>query len=311
MAPSAYRLVAQYRRLPALTSENCANDLCIPKNLSSVRSVLGVTIGDDAPWVIALDLDGTVIHQDGSISEAVASQVRRVAEAGHHVVFATGRSFVTTAPVLAQLVIAPRFVVCCNGAVVLQYAAGGAGTYHRRWVDTFDPTDTLRLIHDRLGDAVYAVEDEVGHHRYAGPLPDDRNNFDGERVEFDDLLHRLATRVVVVAPDCDRDEFLTLVDQMGLHHVSYTVGWTAWLDIAGAGVNKATALERVRTELGIPSERVIAVGDGLNDIEMLSWASQRGRGVAMGQSPAAVLDIATESTGSIQEDGLAQVLAEL
>jgi hypothetical protein len=30
---------------------------------------------------------------------------------------------------------------------------------------------------------------------------------------------------------------------MGLRRVSYTIGWTAWLDIAAVGVNKATAME--------------------------------------------------------------------
>ena len=66
---------------------------------------------------------------------------------------------------------------------------------------------------------------------------------------------------------------------MGLHKVSYNVGWTAWLDIAPDGVNKATGLERVRDELGIPRSRVLAIGDGRNDIDMLEWAaSAAGRG---------------------------------
>ena len=76
---------------------------------------------------------------------------------------------------------------------------------------------------------------------------------------------------------------------MGLHQVSYTVGWTAWLDIAPEGVNKSTALERVRGLLGFYLDRVMAVGDGRNDIEMLQWAAQQGRAVAMGQAPEEVL----------------------
>ena len=63
---------------------------------------------------------------------------------------------------------------------------------------------------------------------------------------------------------------------MGLHHVSYAIGWTAWLDIAPDGVNKATALERVRGWLDLPADRVIAVGDGRNDLEMFAWAGAAG-----------------------------------
>jgi hydroxymethylpyrimidine pyrophosphatase-like HAD family hydrolase len=265
----------------------------------------------DAPWLIALDLDGTVIHRDGSVNEAVARQIRRVAAAGHQVVLATGRSYVATTPVLAKLGVEPRFLVCSNGAVTLQVEPGAPGQYCRRWIESFDPTETLQLIRAQLGDAGFAVEDERGHHRYTGPIPDESMGLDSERVEFDDLLTRPATRVVVIAPGHDRGDFVALVDRIGLHHVTYTVGWTAWLDIARDGVTKATALERVRVALDVPRDRVMAVGDGLNDVEMLSWASKYGCGVAMGQAPAEVIEVATETTGTIDEDGLAQVLARL
>lgn len=274
-----------------------------------MRSVFGVM--PDAPWLIALDLDGTVLHRDGAISEVVLRQIRRVAAAGHQVVLATGRSHVSTAPVLADLDIEPRFLVCSNGAVVLEAEPDAPGRYGRRWVESFDPTETLRLIRAQLGQAGFAVEDERGHHRYAGPIPDESMGLDSERVEFDDLLARPATRVVVIAPGHDRDDFVDLVERIGLHHVTYTVGWTAWLDIARDGVNKATALERVRAELDIPRDRVMAVGDGLNDVEMLSWAAKFGCGVAMGQAPEEVIGVANETAGTIDEDGLAQVLARL
>jgi len=89
------------------------------------------------------------------------------------------------------------------------------------------------------------------------------------------------------------------------------VGWTAWLDIAPDGVNKATALERVRELLGFALTDVVAIGDGRNDIDMLEWASVEGRGVAMGQAPVEVLAAANETTGTDIAGGAAQVLAAL
>ena len=127
-------------------------------------------------------------------------------------------------------------------------------------------------------------------------------------VEFDELLGQQATRVVVISPEHAVEEFLAIVEQMGLHKVSYNVGWTAWLDIAPEGVNKATALERVRGWLGIPRSRVMAVGDGRNDIDMLSGLRNDGRGVAMGQSPDEVLAVANERTGTDVDDGVASLL---
>jgi hydroxymethylpyrimidine pyrophosphatase-like HAD family hydrolase len=76
-------------------------------------------------------------------------------------------------------------------------------------------------------------------------------------------------------------------------------------------VNKATALERVRKGTGIPRSRVIAVGDGRNDIDMLLWAAAEGRAIAMGQAPDEVKAVATHVAEPVVEDGLAQVLNSL
>jgi HAD superfamily hydrolase (TIGR01484 family) len=262
-------------------------------------------------WLVALDIDGTTLHEDGSISDAVIEQVRRLDKAGHQVMLATGRSAATTIPVLERLGITPRFLVCSNGAITLHRDPEAPSGYRREWVECFDAADVLRSIRSHLGNARFAVEDEHGHYRYTEPFPDATIGLDSERVDFDELLKHPATRVVVISPGHEMEDFLAIVEKMGLHRVSYAIGWTAWLDIAAEGVNKATAMERVRVELGIPRERVMAVADGRNDIEMLTWAAESGRGVAMGHSPADVLEVASEVTGTVQEDGLAQALATL
>jgi 5-amino-6-(5-phospho-D-ribitylamino)uracil phosphatase len=267
--------------------------------------------GTDEPWLVALDIDGTTMHEDGSISEAVIAEVHRLAEAGHHVMLATGRSAGATLPVLDHLGISPQFVVCSNGAITMHRDPDAPMGYRRGWIESFDPTEVLLSIRRHLGNARFAVEDEHGYYRYTEKFPDATIGLDSEHVEFDELLRHPATRVVVISPDHDMDEFLELVERMGLHRVSYAIGWTAWLDIAPDGVNKSTAMERVRTELGIPRDRILAVGDGRNDIDLLAWAAEHGRGVAMGQSPDDVLQAAGEVTGTVGEDGLAQVLRTL
>ena len=113
----------------------------------------------------------------------------------------------------------------------------------------------------------------------------------------------------MLAPDHATEDFLEIVDKMGLHKVSYNVGWTSWLDIAPDGVNKSTALERVRQLLDVPRSRVAAIGDGRNDIDMLAWASAEGLGIAMGQAPPEVLAVANDTTSTDLEDGAAAALA--
>jgi 5-amino-6-(5-phospho-D-ribitylamino)uracil phosphatase len=261
-------------------------------------------------WIIALDIDGTVLREDGSLGDATAEQISRVAALGHEVMLATGRSVSMTLPIVEQLGITPEYVVCANGAIVLGRDPNASLGYSRVHVDVFDPTEVLTTIRGHLDDASYAVEDEEGVFRYTGTFPDAALSGSSIKVDFEQLLGIEATRVVVISPDHATEDFLSVVDMMGLHKVSYNVGWTAWLDIAPDGVNKATGMEYVRDALGVPGDRILAMGDGRNDIDMLQWAvAGGGLGIAMGQAPPEVAEVATERTGTDVDDGVATTLA--
>jgi 5-amino-6-(5-phospho-D-ribitylamino)uracil phosphatase len=195
--------------------------------------------------LIALDIDGTVLREDGSLGEPTAQEIRRVRDLGHEVMLATGRSVATTLPVLDRVGLTPQYLVCSNGAITLKRDERAPFGYTREHVETFNPAEVLGTIRAALGDAHFAVEDQNGVYRYLGTFPDGALGADSVKVTFDELLERPATRVVVISPEHAIDDFLSIVESMGLHKVSYNVGWTAWLDIAPDGVNQATALERV------------------------------------------------------------------
>jgi Cof subfamily protein (haloacid dehalogenase superfamily) len=262
----------------------------------------------DDRWLLALDIDGTIIHEDGTLTDAVRDEVARVKGLGHEIMLATGRSVASTLPMLDQLSITPEYVVCSNGAITLKRDETAPLGYRREFVETFDPGPVLTKIRAHLAEASFAVEDEEGNFCYYGTFPVSAADVGSRAVPFEQLLAIEATRVVVISPDHDMEDFLSLVERMGLHKVSYAIGWTAWLDIAPDGVNKATGLERVRELLDVPRERIFAIGDGRNDVDMLTWAGEHGRGVAMGQAPDDVLAVASEVTASVHDDGLAVAL---
>lgn len=261
-------------------------------------------------WLVALDIDGTIVTQRGEVNDAVRKEVRRVADLGHEVTLATGRSVVDTFPILNQLGISPEYVVCSNGATVLKRNPLEPSGYSYAWVETFSPATVLSTIRPYLPEGKYAVEDEFGDYYFTEPFEGYSSAPKSHKVAFDDLLFIEATRVVVISPDHDTGmaDFLAMVEKMELHHVSYSIGYTAWLDIAPAGVNKATGLEKIRETLGIPRSHVCAVGDGRNDVEMLEWAASMGRGVAMGGAPFEVAKVANELVGPAEDDGVVTVL---
>ena len=281
------------------------------EDLDTRRAARGATRSpDNAPWLVALDIDGTIMHEDESIDQVVADAVAAVRDRGHEVTLATGRSWATTHPVLERLGLTPEYVVCANGAITMRRDDEASDGYTRAHVETFDPTEVLERIRSFLPDGRFMVEEPNGFRLYTEGMSD--WNLDNAReVPFEQLLDQRATRVVVVSPDHELEDFLSIVEEMGLHQVSYAIGWTAWLDIAPEGVSKATALERVRGWLDLPADRVLAIGDGRNDIEMFTWAGAAGRSVAMGQAPAEVREAAGEVTGDIDHAGLVSVLDSL
>jgi Cof subfamily protein (haloacid dehalogenase superfamily) len=261
-------------------------------------------------WLVALDIDGTILQEDGTLTDAVRDTIGSVRDQGHEVMLATGRSMSMTLPVLEQLAITPEYLVCANGAVVLRRDAAAPVGYSRDHVETFDATEVLTTIRGHLGNASFAVEDADGVFRYTGFFPDGALAVASRQVEFDELLGVAATRVVVISPEHATEDFLAVVGRMGLHRVTYNVGWTAWLDIAPDGVNKATGLERVRAALDVPASRVFTAGDGRNDIDMFEWTvGGGGIAVAMGQAPEEVIEAANATTGTDLDDGLADALS--
>jgi hypothetical protein len=61
--------------------------------------------------------------------------------------------------------------------------------------------------------------------------------------------------LVTVVPDHDVTEFRVIVERMDLKGVTFSLGWTAWLDIAAEGITKAAAAEKVRAVLGFGCDR--------------------------------------------------------
>ncbi len=263
--------------------------------------------GTSGRLLIALDIDGTLLHEDGTASGAVKDAMARAVGAGHEVTLATGRSWETVRDLLPMLRLRPRFVVCSNGAVIMQRRKNG---YRRAFVETFDARPVLERIRPYLPEGSFMVEDADGARHYTQGM--DASGWelgDREPVPFDQLGREPASRVVVVSPSHDAEEFLGIVESMGLHRVTYSVGWAAWLDIAPQGVSKGSALARVRAWLGIPESSLLVVGDGRNDVEMFQLAlDSGGRAVAMGQAPDEVKAAAGEVTGSVDDDGVADVL---
>ncbi|MBM6589532.1 HAD family hydrolase [Brevibacterium sp. RIT 803] len=259
--------------------------------------------------LIALDIDGTIVNYDGSLSDPVRQVLTQLAEAGHHLVISTGRALPGALEVVHALDLKEGFVVCSNGSVVVKLDPASPLGWEMHHVVSFDPKDALEKMHEALPNALFLVEDPDLHRWASGPFPAGElaESDTLDIVDFEQLLQKRATRIVMREVNGTAEEFAEAVDRLGLHEVSYSVGWSNWLDIAPDGVSKASGLELVESELGIDHELSIGAGDGLNDIEMIEWVHH---GIVMGQSKDVLKQHASLVTKSVDDDGLAVALVD-
>ncbi len=270
------------------------------------------TISPNDRWLIGLDIDGTLVHDDGFLSPEVIKEVQRVKNLGHEVIIATGRSAPNAVPVVRDLGIEQGFLVSSNGAVTVELDLQHPRGFKISDVITFDPAEVLSRLIENLPEAHFAVEDIDGSYRFHRPFPSYALGDQNFETPLEELMHKEVSRVVVLSPQHDVEEFLGLISKIGLASVSYAIGYTAWLDISPQGVTKASALESQRSRLGIDKSQVLVMGDGRNDIEMFQWAKNGGGlAFAMGQAPDEVIEAATHVTSSVTDDGVAAVLAGL
>ncbi len=246
--------------------------------------------------MVALDVDGTLVDRDGVLSEAMADAIGRVVAAGVPVVLATGRSWHSTVDLVDQLRLPAGPTVCSNGAVIVSYPPQEIVQ-----AITFDPREVIERVEEFAPGTLIAVEEIGRGYRLNDHFPE--GDLTGELVvqSAEELSALPVTRVILRDPRRSVEDFITLATHLGLQGVTYFVGWSAWLDIAPDGVNKATALAQIAADLGVKAEDVLAAGDGRNDIEMLQWA---GRGVALPEAPPEVRAVADAVSVPFAEGGL-------
>ncbi|MQY26588.1 HAD family hydrolase [Nocardia aurantia] len=253
------------------------------------------------PELIALDVDGTLLETGSPASPRVRAVVRAAVEAGAHVVVTTGRTLLSARLVLEELGLAEGNALCSNGAVHVDIS-----TWEPRALHTFDPVPSVGVLRELFPDMVLSVE-KVGIGTWAtGYYPGSFRLGEFRFVEDRDLGREPTTRLNGWWPGGSLAEMVEVMGAVQLPGAGWVHGeHEPWLVASKHGVSKGWALERLREQLGIPHAATLAVGDGYNDLEMLSWA---GHSVAMGNAVDAAKAVADEIAPDVTADGVATVL---
>jgi hydroxymethylpyrimidine pyrophosphatase-like HAD family hydrolase len=252
------------------------------------------------PRLVALDIDGTIVHGRTPPTERVRKAVAR-ASVDAEVMLCTGRTVIGVAVALDQLGLTSGTTITSNGAVELDTA-----TREVRSVARFDVRPALDRLRERFPEGCFACEHVGVGQRVSAPFPDGVLAGNVVEVGIDALRAEPAPKLITFVPGSSPDEVARRARGLELPGATVTLDHEMpWVTAVAAGVSKASALARVAESRGLGPEDVLAVGDGDNDREMLRWA---GHGVAMGQAPATVRADADEVAPRVDEDGLGRLL---
>jgi Cof subfamily protein (haloacid dehalogenase superfamily) len=252
--------------------------------------------------LLAVDIDGTLLNERSEIPPRHAEALRAADAAGVRIVFASGRMVPSTARMAGELGLRPMPSVGYNGGRVTD--VDGSVLFHQPV-----PADFAALLVERFRDlglhTNYYLDDilYIDHQTEWGQLYTSRTG--SRMVEVGDLRQfagREPTKVLVVnSPERILELFTPYRAEFG-EELYVTITNPEYLEFMNKDVSKGTGVRCAAEALGVPRERVAAIGDAVNDRSMIEWA---GLGCAMGNGPESVRAAADVVAPSNEEDGLA------
>ena len=259
------------------------------------------------PRLLATDLDGTLLGDDGLVSARTRRALRAIQDAGTEVVIATARP-VRWIQEIARETGVTGTAVCANGAVI--WDLGADALLHRFPVDPSSAREVVARLGSIVPGGAWAVEgiDSFGHepaYERRWPVPDDT-----VVDHIDSLLAEPVVKLLLRCPPprTSDDPHRARAAVGDLVELTWSEPSAELLEMSGAGVSKGAGLAALCATRGIDAAQVVAFGDMPNDLSMLTWA---GCGVAMGNADPSVIAAADEVTLSNARDGVAVVVERL
>lgn len=257
--------------------------------------------------LIAIDLDGTLVRSDQSISQRTIDTLIRVQETGVKLAIASGRPTYGTAHVADALRLQDfgGYVMSYNGGEIYDWR-----TKNRLHAQTLDKKIIPYLyayaqmhglpIMTYIGKEVVSEDNSNRYIHYSSM----RNRMSIKKVEnFTKVVQEAdVVKCIIVGdpdtlPPLEAELQSTLKSRAGAFRSE-----PFFLEIVPKGIDKGKGLSILLNKLGLCREDLLAFGDGYNDIPMLQFA---GTSVAMGNAAEEIKNAADRVARSNDDDGVA------
>lgn len=234
--------------------------------------------------LIALDMDGTLLNDDGIVSKPTERVIQRALKEDIHVVLSTGRPLEMCISFAHDLKLS-SYLITSNGAEIytvdenlLEQHTMEAEKVEHLWQIGHKKDIHMWLV---AADAVFVD----------GKRPSNFKEHKWLKIGYGNL---------------DEAHKLYVMEELKqLQDIEVTNSSLSNMEVNGGGVNKASAIRSLCERIGITPNNVLAIGDSLNDFQMIKEA---GIGVAVENAQDVILDIADHIAPTNNEDGVAKAI---
>ena len=259
--------------------------------------------------VVFIDMDGTLLRKDHTISEVTQAKIRQLLGQGILIIPVSARPLHGILPITASVIDDRMPVVSLNGSYIY---------YHQEVMrQIFIPLPETGRLHEGISrfevTPMYysqmnwytTVDNElVRKEQRITEVPIKVQPFDQIMAEWETRQFGPNKILVAGQPEQIREVESSLIGSFGSEMNIYT-SQPGYLEIMDKAASKKTAIAFLLEYFGISREASIAIGDNFNDKEMIEYA---GTGVAMGNAPAEIRAIADYVTDTNMQDGVARAL---
>lgn len=237
--------------------------------------------------MLALDLDETLLTRDKKITDKNKYWIQKATEAGVTVIFATGRGRQRVEHLREELELNTPMVLT-NGAEIWRRPGELLKRYHLE----AEAVKELHALAAESGAAYWGYNDEqlVGHKKWVKGISYENWQKFGIRHENLDTIEALRESIEVIPK------------------IEMTRSAPDNIEISVKGISKETGVKLVCDDLGLDIGDVMAIGDNLNDFQLIQAA---GLGVAMENGDERLKKVAGKQTRSNEEDGVAYAIEHL
>ncbi|MFZ7101309.1 MAG: Cof-type HAD-IIB family hydrolase [Peptococcaceae bacterium] len=256
--------------------------------------------------LIAIDLDDTLLRNDLIISTRAKNAIRESIAQGTLVTFATGRMYRSALPYALDLKL-DLPLITYQGALV-RYADGRT-VYHRPL-----PLETAREVINFAKPAGLHINAYLNDELYMEKATEWGTNYSAivkvpvNYIHLPAGLHSDPTKILIIGESNRLDQLSPSLQEHFGETINITKSKDHFLEISHPVATKGNALKELALSLDIPREQVIAIGDNMNDLDMIKFA---GCGVAMGNAVEPLKQAADIVTRTNDDDGVAEIIEKL